>query len=259
MSYMSPAGNMLIRECDEMKRSTLTLATGLILTAAALKLAFPSRSQEVITTVKDTVSLSQSEKAAETVSAVPVTVTINAAEFLGQTEEGDHETIQLPPEVEEAVETFLTSQEPYSELAVPADVSYDVILPDFICARPVSAPYSSGFGYRVHPLENLTKFHYGADLAAQSGDDIHSFASGTVTEVGQNESFGNFIRIAHPDGYETFYAHCGTIYVTKGQSVSVGEKIGLVGSTGKTTGPHLHFELKKDGIYMNPAFYLAAV
>ena len=161
--------------------------------------------------------------------------------------------------MEEAVETFLENQLPFENMAVPADVSYNAVLPEFPYMRPVSARCSSDFGYRIHPLENLTKFHYGSDLAAQSGDDICCFADGTVTEIGQNDTMGKYIRVSHADGFATLYAHCGTVYVEKGQTVTMGEKLGLIGATGKVTGPHLHFELTKDGVYVNPAFCFAAL
>lgn len=246
-----------------MKRSTITIAAGLLFTAAALKLAFPAESTQVINTVKDTSSTNETilqdiPYLSEGMSSVPVTVTINAEDFLNGTETAA-ETTELPEAVEEAVETFLASQAPYDSMDLPADVTYDVVLPTFNYVRPVEAAASSGFGYRVHPLENLTKFHYGTDLAALSGDDIVSFAAGTVTEVGEDETYGKFIRISHDDGYASMYAHCGTVYVTEGQKVAVGEKIGLVGTTGKVTGPNLHFELTKDGVFVNPEFYLAAL
>ena len=97
------------------------------------------------------------------------------------------------------------------------------------------------------------------DLAANSGDDIVCFASGTVTEVGENGTSGKFLRVEHEDGYATMYAHCSQIYVEEGQKVNAGEKIALVGATGKATGPNLHFELTHDGVYLNPAFYMAAI
>lgn len=242
-----------------MKRSTITLAAGLILAAAALKLAFPLAGTRTAATIP-----SESEPAAavhnqQTESSKAVTtVTINAADFIGG-ESDTVETSALPAAVEEAVEIFLTQQEPYGELALPANVSYEVELPDFSFVCPVTARVSSTFGYRVHPLENLTKFHYGTDLAAQSGDDIVSFAAGTVSQVGEDPVNGKYIKIDHPDGYATTYAHCGTVYVAQGQKVAAGEKIALVGATGKVTGPHLHFELTRNGVYLNPEFYLAAL
>ena len=240
-----------------MKRSTVTLAAGLILTAAAVKLAFPVKNDQPVFLTKASETNSMNTSVSET--AMPVVVTINAGELLGEAETKEPEKAELPPAVEEAIETFFESQEPFEELAVPADVSYEVELPGFRCVSPVDAPCSSGFGYRVHPLENLTKFHYGIDLAAQSGEDILCFSDGTVTEVGQNETMGKYIRVSHEDGFASLYAHCGTVYVSKGQTVSAGEKLGLVGATGKVTGPNLHFELTKDGVYVNPAFYLAAL
>ena len=239
-----------------MKRSTVTLAAGLILTAAAIKLAFPAKNDQA---VYKTGTGEKTAASAVSETTTPVVVTINAGELLGGTEDEAKESVSLPPAVEEAIETIFESQEPFEDLAVPADVTYEVELPEFRYVSPVSAPCSSGFGYRVHPLENLTKFHYGMDLAAQSGDDFLCFADGTVTEVGQNETMGKYVRVSHADGFASLYAHCGTVYVSKGQSVSMGEKLGLVGSTGKVTGPNLHFELTKDGIYVNPAFYLAAL
>lgn len=241
-----------------MKRSTITLAAGLILTAAALKAVFPGKSREVIYTVRNTVA--PEALCAETEYEIkdPVVRTINAGEFLGSEITAEASAV-LPEAVEEAVETFYAQQAPYEDLSLPSDVSYDAVIPDFEYIKPVDAPCSSDFGYRVHPMENLTKFHYGEDLAAQSGEDILCFADGTVTETGQNETLGKYIRVSHSDGFATLYAHCGTIYVSRGQNVSMGEKIGLVGSTGKVTGPNLHFELTKDGIYLNPAFCLAAI
>jgi len=245
-----------------MKRATIYIAAGLLLTAAAVKTAFPARTSQVIYSVKETAAGEPSaEQAAQTAvqePAAPYTVTINAGEFLSGTEYAPKETV-LPAAVEQAVETFMESQAPFAELELPADVTYEVEMPSFPYVKPVTAATSSGFGYRVHPLENLTKFHYGTDLAAMSGEDIACFADGTVTEVGETESLGKFIRVSHDDGYATLYAHCGTVYVARDQRVTMGEKIGLVGATGKATGPHLHFELTKDGVYMNPEFYLSAL
>ena len=241
-----------------MKRSSVTLCAGLLFTAAAVKLAFPGQSKKAIDTlVVPSAPPSVSLNTQTALAAEPVTVTINAADYLKQ--DANLVEADLPAAVEEAVETFLSDQEPFSSMAIPADATYDVVLPEFRYVRPVSARTSSAFGFRVHPLENLTKFHYGTDLAAISGDDIVSFADGTVTEVGQADTLGHFLRIEHEDGYESLYAHCGTIFARQGQRVSAGEKIALVGISGRVTGPHLHFELTKDGVHMNPEFFFAAI
>ena len=245
------------------KRATIYVAAGLLVAAAAAKLLFPARTSETIRTIERSVQRAD-YAAGETVSAVkettgePVTVTINAAEYLGLTEPVSTEE-ELPPAVTEAMAAFMEEQQPFVDLGIPANVAYDAPMPSFSYVRPLTARVSSEFGYRVHPLENLTKFHYGMDLAANSGDDIVCFAAGTVTEVGENSTSGKFVRVEHEDGYATMYAHCGQIYVEEGQKVSTGEKIALVGATGRVTGPHLHFELTHDGTYLNPAFYLAAL
>lgn len=248
-----------------MKRSSVYLAAGLLLAAVAIKLAFPAKTKDTIQAVRTvTVPVTSAEKTILNENAEPaaapeaMTVTVNAAEYLGR-EMPAAAAQELPEAVEQAVETFLETQAPYEELGIPANVSYNVPQPYFPFVAPVKARVSSSFGYRVHPLENLTKFHYGTDLAALSGDDILCFAEGTVTEIGMDEEHGNYIRVQHPDGFESMYAHCGTVYVRQGQKVSAGEKIGLVGVSGMVTGPHLHFELTKDGQYLNPEFYMAAL
>ena len=221
-----------------------------MVTAVAVKAAVPA--------VRHMQEKKEADAASSTTREVtylkPVTVTINAEEFLA---ESDYTL--LPAAVTEAVEAFRESQEPYDELGVPLDVSYDVPELGIAYVSPIAAATSSGFGYRMHPLEGMTKFHYGTDLAANSGDDIVSFADGTVTETGEDEESGQYITIRHENGCETKYAHCSVIYVSEGQAVHAGEKIALVGATGQVTGPHLHFELSKDGTYLNPEFYLAAL
>lgn len=247
------------------KRATIYVAAGLFAAAAAAKLFFPARTSETIHTIENSFHRADYQTAATTTviteaakeTTTPVTITINAAEFLGLAEPAS--SGELSPAVEEAMAAFMEEQQPFVDLGIPANVSYDAPMPEFSFVRPLSARVSSDFGYRLHPIDNQTKFHYGMDIAANSGDDIVSFAAGTVTEVGENSTSGKFLRVEHEDGYATMYAHCGLIYAQEGQNVQAGEKIALVGATGKATGPHLHFELTHDGVYLNPAFYLAAV
>lgn len=158
-----------------------------------------------------------------------------------------------------AREAFLNEQAVYSGYAVPANVSYAVNELTFAHASPVAGYTSSGFGYRLHPLENKVKFHYGTDFAANSGTAVCAFADGTVLAAGQDDGYGNYVKIRHADGYTTLYGHCSKLLVRAGETVTMGQEIALVGATGKATGPHLHFELVHDGYYYNPEFYLAAV
>ena len=158
-----------------------------------------------------------------------------------------------------AREAFLNEQAVYSGYAVPTNVSYAVSELPFAHTSPVAGYTSSGFGYRLHPLENKVKFHYGTDFAANSGMAVCAFADGTVLAAGQDDGYGNYVKIRHADGYTTLYGHCSKLLVRAGETVTAGQKIALVGATGKATGPHLHFELMHDGYYCNPEFYLAAV
>ena len=117
---------------------------------------------------------------------------------------------------------------------------------------------SSGFGYRLHPIQNEVLFHYGTDFAADAGTEIHSFADGVVLASGTDSGYGNYVKVDHGGGFVTLYGHCSERLVSEGERVQRGQTIALVGSTGRSTGPHLHFELIHDGVYLNPEFYLYA-
>lgn len=118
------------------------------------------------------------------------------------------------------------------------------------------ATLTSAYGTRTDPVtKKPLSTHHGIDLAAASGSEIYSYKSGTVVSVKNDEIFGNCVLIDHGE-IESFYAHMSTVNVSEGQSVSVGEQIGVIGSTGKSTGTHLHFEIRKDGVRVDPAVYL---
>ena len=118
---------------------------------------------------------------------------------------------------------------------------------DYASPIAVNAVRTSGFGYRLHPIDKVTKFHYGLDIAAPAGTPVLSFAGGRVAAAGKNKSYGNYVLVKHADGYATLYAHLSAITVKSGASVAMGAMIGKVGQTGKATGPHLHFELREGG------------
>ena len=161
----------------------------------------------------------------------------------------------VPERVRQAVSAFLETQAEFSDYDLPTTVSYDYLEIPFEYSAPVAGYTSSGFGYRLHPVEDIVKFHYGTDYAVNSGTDILSFADGTVTEVNWDNGYGNYIRVSHDGGWSTLYAHCSQTFVQAGQSITKGEKIALAGATGEVTGPHLHFELLHDGLYTNPEFF----
>ena len=157
-----------------------------------------------------------------------------------------------------AREAFLRAQSEVSDQAPPENVSYDVLALPFSETAPVAGESSSGFGYRIHPIQNTLRFHYGTDFAADEGTPVLAFADGTVLAAGEDEGYGNYVKLDHGDGFVTLYGHCSALLVSAGETVQKGQTIALVGSTGQSTGPHLHFELMHNGIYLNPEFYLFA-
>ncbi|MFV0471314.1 MAG: M23 family metallopeptidase [Paludibacteraceae bacterium] len=114
---------------------------------------------------------------------------------------------------------------------------------------------ASGYGYRIDPIYHTRRFHEGMDFTAPVGTDIYATANGRITGAGWRQGYGNCVEINHGYGYETLYAHMSVVKVRIGQNVKRGEIIGLVGNTGKSTGPHLHYEVHYNGQIMNPQNY----
>jgi murein DD-endopeptidase MepM/ murein hydrolase activator NlpD len=112
---------------------------------------------------------------------------------------------------------------------------------------------TSGFGMRLHPLLGGLRFHAGVDLAARQGDGVFATAGGRVVQAGWSGGYGLAVTIDHGSGLETRYAHLSRLGVVAGEEVQSGEVIGLVGSTGRSTGPHLHYELRRFGRPVDPS------
>jgi murein DD-endopeptidase MepM/ murein hydrolase activator NlpD len=113
---------------------------------------------------------------------------------------------------------------------------------------------NSSFGMRRLGGEPGTRMHKGVDIAAPQGTAVYSAAEGEIVRIGhQPAGYGNFIEMRHPNGMTTMYAHLSRIDVASGDRVMAGERIGLVGSTGYSTGPHLHFEVRRDGAQVDPS------
>ena len=126
---------------------------------------------------------------------------------------------------------------------------------DFV---PVEEGYvSSSFGRRSDPITGRIAMHTGTDFSAPRGTPIFAVGAGVVTFSGRNGAYGNMVEISHGDGYKTRYAHAHELKVEKGDLVSKGQQIATVGSTGRSTGPHLHFEVYRNGMAVNPARYIA--
>ena len=115
---------------------------------------------------------------------------------------------------------------------------------------------SSGFGGRKAPTKGASTNHKGVDWATPIGTAIYASSGGTVTKAGWGSGYGYVIYIKHPDGRETRYGHLSKVLVSPGQSVKQGQKIALSGNTGRSTGPHLHFEIRINGVAVNPLKYL---
>lgn len=121
---------------------------------------------------------------------------------------------------------------------------------------PVGGRYSSPYGYRIHPISGKRKLHTGQDIAAPMGTGIRAAGSGVVISAGRRGGYGNTVIIDHGGGIATLYGHCSRIFVSAGQKVSMGDRIAAVGSTGYSTGPHLHFEVRINGSPVNPGPYI---
>lgn len=125
----------------------------------------------------------------------------------------------------------------------------------FCWPTPSTTYITSPFGTRFHPVQKRNKTHTGIDIGAGHGASIVAAESGTVLRAGWNSGYGNYVVIDHGSGVQTLYGHCSALTVKTGQSVSRGQQIALVGSTGVSTGPHLHFEVLINGSYTDPMSY----
>ncbi|MDR3160092.1 MAG: M23 family metallopeptidase [Spirochaetaceae bacterium] len=117
---------------------------------------------------------------------------------------------------------------------------------------PLRGYITSPYGYRASPFTGVRQFHSGIDIGAAMGTPIRAAMSGRVSSVGYDDSYGNFVVVSHHSGYRTFYGHLSVVRVKPGTYVGTGERIGDVGTSGRSTGPHLHFTVYKNGITVNP-------
>lgn len=127
---------------------------------------------------------------------------------------------------------------------------------NFTWPCPSSRRITSEYGYRVHPILGTKRLHNGIDIGASTGSSIVAADGGTVVGASYSSSMGYYVMINHGNGITTVYMHCSSLLVSSGQKVSKGQQIARVGSTGLSTGPHLHFSVMKNGSYVNPWDYL---
>lgn len=123
--------------------------------------------------------------------------------------------------------------------------------------KPSTGSITSNYGWRTHPVKGTKSLHTGVDFGGAYGESILASRAGEVVHAGwYNSVYGNVVIINHGGGYQTFYAHMSKVVVSKGQTVNQGQRIGFIGSTGMSTGAHLHFEVRKDGQSLNPLNFL---
>lgn len=267
-----------------MKDLKLYISAGIFIALTAIKMLFPSLSDEIRDGITDVLRMEDeqtqaiialgSELTKEDIinafdftkelkpkpasAVVAVTTTPTAEPTPPPTPSPTPTPTPTPtpkPTTPPKVAAFYESQKAFSSYTVPANVSYDYSALPFKYTSPVEGVTSSGFGYRMHPIQNEVKYHYGTDFAANTGETVRAFADGTIYAIGENDSYGKYVIIDHADGYRTLYAHCSE-HLKSGGSVKKGDAIALVGETGAATGPHLHFELMKGQTYLNPEFYI---
>lgn len=157
---------------------------------------------------------------------------------------------QLKAQEEAARRAALAAQQQYTGAGSTATGSYTWPVP---ASNLVTSPY----GNRVHPISGQTRFHAGIDIGAGTGSAVVAADSGTVSVATNGGGYGNYIMIYHSNGNYTLYAHLHSMSVSVGQSVTKGQTIGGVGSTGYSTGPHLHFEVRVNGGTVNPLQYFS--
>ncbi|MEK4509334.1 M23 family metallopeptidase [Paenibacillus sp. FSL K6-2524] len=173
----------------------------------------------------------------------------------------DEDVLSLIQETKESISNSLTEMPDLQARLEKAKVTIEdykkmmTILPTFW--PTISTRTTSDFGSRKDPFTGRLTLHSGLDIGGQTGDPIYAAANGTVTEVGYSSARGNFVTISHPSGLETNYLHMKIVTTTKGTKVNQGDTIGQLGSTGRSTGPHLHFEVVKNGSTINPEIYLS--
>lgn len=132
-------------------------------------------------------------------------------------------------------------------------LTQDTIAASIPTGKPVEDGWVSSFyGNRIDPFNGKKTFHEGLDIAGKTGSNVLAVADGIVTWVGERGGYGGLVEIDHGNGYVTRYAHNKTLKVNKGDRVSKGETVALMGSTGRSTGPHVHFEVLRDGQHVNP-------
>jgi murein DD-endopeptidase MepM/ murein hydrolase activator NlpD len=158
----------------------------------------------------------------------------------------------LLTEQTDAAEVFSCVQDLWEGVKdVPANVFPEKVILSVPMTPSLTGTVTSGYGFREDPISGEMSFHTGVDIAAPQGTEIAAAYGGVVEQVGSSDVYGNFIVLRHGN-FSTRYCHCRSILAQEGDNVRAGDRIALVGATGRVTGPHLHFELLIDGRAADP-------
>lgn len=161
-----------------------------------------------------------------------------------------------PPQATLQVGDVITSAELTGEPLPEGYSEQWLYLGEMETVTPVQGTVTSEFGYRDHPTIGRYAPHGGVDIAADTGTPVAAFADGTVESAGEDSDFGRWVRLSHANGVSSFYAHCSKISVKEGEQIRAGQTVALVGSSGASTGPHLHFEIRLNGVRLDPTYYI---
>ncbi len=157
----------------------------------------------------------------------------------------------------EEIENQIVNSEQQLEVIDALFVSRNTQDELFIAGRPIKWGWmSSAYGYRTDPFSGKRAWHGGVDFAGKEDSDIIAVASGVVTWSGTRYGYGNLVEVNHGDGYTTRYAHCKSLLAAVGDVVEKGQVLATMGSTGRSTGPHVHYEVRKEGKPVNPKKYI---
>ena len=203
---------------------------------------------------KEKVYVATFEEAEEVIEKLKDKNSVNKND-IGIVEKYDTKTKEFTS-VEKCVSKLYEKPKPkivYTAASSATGRSYSKVNIGITLIRPVSGIITSRYGSRESIRSNA---HGGLDIATSSGTPIKAAASGTVNYAGYNGSYGYMIKISHGNGVETVYAHCSQLIASQGQAISQGQVIAKVGSTGNSTGPHLHFEVRVNGVLQNPQNYV---
>lgn len=182
-------------------------------------------------------------------------------EYTAAYEENEAAEAELQSQIDSLTAELRAQEEAARKAAEAAKQQYSGVgssaTGSFVWPIPSSTYVTSGFGWRIHPIFGTERYHNGIDISANSGSTIVAADSGTVSVATYSSSYGNYVVLYHSGGTTTLYAHMSSIAVSAGDSVTQGQTIGYVGSTGWSTGPHCHFEIAVNGTRVDPLNYFS--